>query len=160
MAQTRCAQVIYNPARSLTDQNGNNFQSEVRNHMPNMNKREFLAASVGAGLAGRRVAFAQSAPATSQRRGGRTPSRMAKTTKLFKSPQGFPNGIAVAPEGLWIAEQKLSAEQAVQYHLPEPKDLSEKCWLVDWNGKILKTVTTPSRNTSGMAYGGGYVWMC
>ena len=28
-----------------------------------------------------------------------------------------------------------------------------------WNGKLLKTVTTPSRNTSGMAVGGGYVWM-
>ena len=44
--------------------------------------------------------------------------------------------------------------------MPEPKDLSECAWLVDWNGKLLKTVTTPSRNTSGMAYGGGYVWMC
>jgi len=84
---------------------------------------------------------------------------MAKTTKLFKSPRGFPNGIAVAPEGLWIAEQKLSGGQAVTYHMTEPKDLSEKAWLVDWKGKLLKTVTTPSRNTSGMAYGDGCVWM-
>ncbi len=45
------------------------------------------------------------------------------------------------------------------YHLPEPKTLTEEAWLVDWNGKLLKTVTTPSRNTSGMAVGGGYVWM-
>ena len=85
---------------------------------------------------------------------------MAKTTKLFKSPPGFPNGIAVAPEGLWIAEQKMSGAQALSYHLPEPKSLSEDAWLVDWNGKLLKTVTTPSRNTSGMAFGGGYIWMC
>jgi hypothetical protein len=84
---------------------------------------------------------------------------MAKTTKLFKSPPGHPNGIAVAPEGLWIGDQKLSGAQAASYHLPEPKDLSENAWLVDWNGKVLKTVTTPSRNTSGMAYGGGCVWM-
>ena len=42
---------------------------------------------------------------------------------------------------------------------PEPKSLTEAAWLVDWNGKLLKTVTTPSRNTSGMAVGGGYVWM-
>jgi hypothetical protein len=84
---------------------------------------------------------------------------MAKTTKLFKSPQGFPNGIAVTPEGLWIGEQKLSGAQAAAYHLPEPKSLAEDAWLVDWNGKLLKTVTTPSRNTSGMAVGGGYVWM-
>jgi hypothetical protein len=134
-----------------------------------MTKREFLAASVGAGLAlgERRAAFAQQGSAAPPRVGGgpsgkneRIPTRKAKTTKLFKSPQGFPNGIAVAPEGLWIAEQKLSGEQAVSYKMAEPKDLSEAAWLVDWNGKLLKTVKTPSRNTSGMAYGGGYVWMC
>jgi hypothetical protein len=85
---------------------------------------------------------------------------MAKTTKLFKSPDGFPNAIAVTPEGLWIGEQKLSGQQAVQYDVSEPKDLTENAWLVDWNGKLLKTVATQSRNTSGMAVGGGYVWMC
>jgi hypothetical protein len=133
-----------------------------------MNKREFLAASVGAGLAGTRAAFAQQGSAAALPSGGgraagnRPPvsSRKAKTTKLFKSPQGFPNAIAVTPEGLWIAEQKLSGAQAVDYKIAEPKDLSEAAWLVDWNGKLLKTVTTQSRNTSGMAVGGGYVWMC
>jgi hypothetical protein len=60
---------------------------------------------------------------------------------------------------LWIGEQKLSGQAAVSYHLPEPKDLTESAWLVDWNGKLLKTVKTPSRNTSGMAVGVGYVWM-
>jgi hypothetical protein len=84
---------------------------------------------------------------------------MAKTTKLFKSPQGYPNGLAASPEGLWIGEQKMSGAQAVAYHLPEPKSLDEAAWLVDWNGKLLKTVTTPSRNMSGMAVGGGYIWM-
>jgi len=87
-------------------------------------------------------------------------SRKAKTTKLLKSPRGFPNGLAVTPEGLWIGEQKLSGAQAVAYHMPEPESLSEEAWLVDWNGKVLKTVTTPSRNTSGLACGGGYIWMC
>src|SRR2546427_6349250 len=130
-----------------------------------MSKREFLTASAGAGLglASSRGAFAQqgstAAPRTSEGKSNRPPTRMAKTTKLFKSPKGFPNGIAVAPEGLWIAEQKMSGAQAAAYHLPEPKSLSEDAWLVDWNGKLLKTVTTPSRNTSGMAYGGGYIWM-
>src|SRR5690606_1377114 len=37
--------------------------------------------------------------------------------------------------------------------------LAERAWLVDWNGKILRTVVTESRNTSGMAYGDGYIWM-
>jgi hypothetical protein len=115
-----------------------------------MTKREFLAMGLSLGAA---RALAQS---------GRQPihSRKAKTTKLFKSPLGFPNGVAVTPEGLWIGEQKLSGAVAAQYHLEEPKDLSEKAWLVDWNGKVLKEVSTPSRNTSGMAVGGGYVWMC
>src|SRR4051812_46672113 len=113
-----------------------------------MNKREFLTATagVGLGLAGRRAALAQqasaaAAPRTAERSsaGNRIPTRMAKTTKLFKCPPGYPNGIAAVPEGLWIAEQKLSGAAAAQYHVTEPKDLSEKAWLVDWNGKILKT---------------------
>src|SRR6266853_72125 len=116
-----------------------------------MTKREFLA--MGLGVAGAR-ALAQSS------RNQPIPSRKAKTAKLFKSPPGFPNGVAVTPEGLWIGEQKLSGAAAAQYHLEEPKDLSEKAWLVDWNGKVLNEVSTPSRNTSGMAVGGGYVWMC
>ncbi|HUQ93426.1 MAG TPA: hypothetical protein VM120_17220 [Bryobacteraceae bacterium] len=119
-----------------------------------MTKRSFLASSIGGGFLGKvSAAFAQSAGSA------RIPARMAKTTKLFKSPQGFPNGLAVTPEGLWIGEQKMSGAQAVAYHLPEPKSLDEAAWLVDWNGKLLKTVKTPSRNTSGMAVGGGYIWM-
>src|SRR5439155_9953432 len=163
----RCSKVVYNLADQLMSRT--RYVDLTRNLMKSlMNKREFLAASAGAGLGlGRgRAAFAQQGSATPVRTGGeaqegdrRVPSRMAKTTKLFKSPRGFPNGIAVAPEGLWIAEQKLSGAQAVSYHMPEPKDLSEKAWLVDWTGKVLKTVTTPSRNTSGMAYGGGYIGM-
>src|SRR5580765_4448435 len=131
-----------------------------------MTKRQFLTANIGTGLAlANWKAFAQQASSATRRdsaesgRNRRVASRMAKTTKLFKSPQGFPNGLAVTPEGLWIAEQKMSGAQAAEYHLPEPKSLSEAAWLVDWNGKLLKTVTTPSRNTSGMAVGGGYVWM-
>src|SRR5580700_1887258 len=143
-------------------------ESRKENPMENITKREFLAASIGAGLGltGTRRAFAQQGSAAPSNGGGRpagngrTPSRKAKTTKLFKSPSGFPNAIAVTPEGLWIAEQKLSGQQAIQYRLPEPNDLTENAWLVDWNGKVLKTVATQSRNTSGMAVGGGYVWMC
>jgi hypothetical protein len=130
-----------------------------------MTKREFLAASITSGLAlGKGSAFAAQAEAAvrkaAESKGKRIPTRKAKTTKMFKCPPGFPNGIAVTPEGLWIAEQKLSGAQAAAYHMAEPKSLDEAAWLVDWNGKLLKTVMTPSRNTSGMAVGGGYVWMC
>ena len=120
-----------------------------------MTRRELLAAGIGADLA-----LASGSAVFAQSGGGRkVPARMAKTTKLFKSPEGYPNGLAVTPEGLWIGEQKMSGAQAVTYHLPEPKSLDEAAWLVDWNGKLLKTVSTPSRNTSGMAVGGGYIWM-
>lgn len=118
-----------------------------------MTKRQFLAAGIGAGLslASLRKAAAQNKLLS---------SRKAKTTKLFKAPEGFPNGIAVTPEGLWIAEQKESGQGARGYGLPDPTDFTEHAWLVDWHGKVLKTVATQSRNTSGMAVGGGYVWMC
>ena len=126
--------------------------------MQNMSKREFLAAAIGVGisLSAVRKAFAQ------EESGGnrRVPTRRVKTTKLFKSPDGYPNAVADTPEGLWIGEQKETGQSAARYHLPEPKDLTEHAWLVDWNGKVLKTVATQSRNTSGMAVGGGYVWMC
>jgi hypothetical protein len=136
--------------------------------MENISKREFLAASIGAGMSLSAVgkAFAQENSAAPAGRvagasaGNHLSSRKVKTTKLFKSPDGYPNAIAVTPEGLWIGEQKETGRAAAQYHLPEPKDLTEHAWLVDWNGKVLKTVATQSRNTSGMAVGGGYVWMC
>jgi len=134
--------------------------------MENLSKRQFLAAiAAGVGLASN-VLAQEPAPVarkidpdpSSPNRS--TSSRTARTTKLFKAPDGFPNAIAVTDEGLWIAEQKETGQAAAGYHLPEPKDLTEHAWLVDWNGKVLKTVATQSRNTSGMAVGGGYVWMC
>lgn len=113
-------------------------------------RRGFLAA-VGAGWLGTTLANGQT-PAPQQgsaflRERSRTtqpppPVRKIKTTTLFKSPEGYPNGIAVAPEGLWICEQK-----------------SDNAVLVDWKGKLLKTLKSQSKNTSGIAYGDGCVWM-
>src|SRR5579863_2626292 len=127
-----------------------------RNVMRKMTKREFLAAGVGGG-----IGLGIQGTAKAQRGANRIiSSRKAITTTLLRSPEGFPNAIAVTPEGLWIGEQKLSGPGAAQYHLPPPKDLTENAWLVDWQGKLLKTVPSQSRNTSGMAVGGSYVWMC
>ncbi len=122
-----------------------------------LNKRDFITAAIA--LAASSAANAQ-APA----RDTRTPQRkiargMMKTTRMFKSPPGFSNGMAVTSEGLWLAQQKVSGESAKRYGLPEPTDLREAAWLVDWNGKLLKTVMTNCRNCSGMAAGGGYLWM-
>lgn len=126
----------------------------------NTKRREFIAACLGAGWLGARPALAQSRPVVQGGRGaGAVPHRKVRTTVLFKSPGMYPNGLAVAPEGLWIAQQKVSIEQAALWNEPVPKDRDEAAWLVDWNGKLLKTVITKSRNTSGMAYGDGCVWM-
>ena len=100
-----------------------------------------LAVSAGAGAqaAKKPIAYGPQAKAI--------PRGMVKTTKLFKAPPGYVNALAVAPEGLWLGQQKLSGKAAESYHLPQPKDLREAAWLVDWNGKLLKTVYTNSRNT-------------
>ena len=94
-----------------------------------MTKREFLAASIAAGPALTQAAAAALAPQAP--RPSRPAARMAKTTKLFKSPQGFPNGLAATPEGLWIGEQKLTGAQAASYKLPEPKSLDESDQLLE-----------------------------
>jgi hypothetical protein len=126
-------------------------------------KREFVTGAMAAALAAS-GAEAQSMMMAAKPKAAAAPKKIAhgmvKTTKLFKAPPGFVNALAVAPEGLWLGQQKVSGPHAMQdYHLPEPADLHEAAWLVDWNGKLLKTVTTNSRNTSGMAYGNGCVWM-
>ena len=116
-----------------------------------MRKRDFLAGLAGVGVC--------SVPVLAQPNRVPIPRRTATTRNLFKAPAGLPNAVAVVPEGLWIAEQKMSGRLAEQYHVPEPSDLREAAWLVDWNGKVLKTIMTESRNTSGMTVGGGYLWM-
>ena len=127
-----------------------------------LSKREFVTGTMAAAVAtaanaqgmkagDKKIAYGPQRPDI--------PHGMVKTTKLFKSPPGFVNALAVAPEGLWLGQQKLSGKAAQSYHLPDPADLHEAAWLVDWNGKLLKTVQTNSRNTSGMAYGNGCVWM-
>src|SRR3954451_16349557 len=133
-----------------------------------MKRREFLAAGLALNLVSPAMALAQqsAAPDRAGRGGaggrGGTPNRQAKTTRLFKSPGQYPNALAVmtdAPGGLWIGQQKVNAQSAESYNLPLESDPDEAAWLVDWNGTLLKTVVTHSRNTSGLAYGNGCVWM-
>ena len=65
--------------------------------------------------------------------GGRArqvPKRMAKTTKLFLTPPGWPNAIDVDHDqkrGFWVQEQRHDNKK-------------EAAWLIDWNGKLLHTV--------------------
>ena len=71
------------------------------------------------------------------------PVRKARVEPLWKSPGGHPNALEASPEGLWVGEQ-----------------VSDRAHLLDWKtGKVLRSVETESSNTSGIAYGGGYIWM-
>ena len=70
-------------------------------------------------------------------------TRELKVELLWRSPDGHPNGLESTPEGLWVGEQT-----------------TDRAYLLDWKtGKVLKKVDTDSSNTSGIAYGGGYLWM-
>jgi hypothetical protein len=111
-------------------------------------RRAFLGTGLVVGLAAARVAGQRSAgpdPAAGGGAAGRAaaiPVRRGKLTPLFKSPEGHPNGIALSPQGWWLAEQQ-----------------SDHAVLVDWGGTLLRTVQTASKNTSGIGFGEGCIWM-
>ena len=97
--------MIYNPARQLMQMSESD--RVLRRDWIRMTKREFLTASIGTGLALAEgsAALAQQASLANREKGlqsgnvQRVASRMARTTKLFKSPPGFPNGICCHPGG-------------------------------------------------------------
>jgi streptogramin lyase len=69
--------------------------------------------------------------------------RAAKVEKLFKAPDAHPNALETADDGLWIADQ-----------------ISEHVAKVDWEtGKVLHQFVSESHNTSGIAVGGGFLWL-
>jgi len=126
-----------------------------------MDKRAFLkrAFLLGLGTAAPQLGYAQSAGgdadadarriARETRKPAPVPARTVRTTDLFASPEGYPNAIAAVPEGFWIGEQRTD----------EGVGISNDAYLVDRSGKLLRKVKTQSRNTSGMGFGGGYLWM-
>ena len=112
-------------------------------------KRQFLA---GLGVMVSTSALAQIHSPTPPGR-KQIPQRRAKTTKLFKAPEFYPNALAI-PEnsdaGIWIAQQKLKGIQASGSGVPEQPG-PDQVWLMDWNGKRLKTYASASQVTSGLA---------
>jgi streptogramin lyase len=62
---------------------------------------------------------------------------------LWKSPDGHPNALEACEEGLWVGEQ-----------------VTDNAYLLDWDtGKVQRKIATQSSNTSGIAYGGGFLWV-
>ncbi len=127
-----------------------------------MRKRDFLAGGLGlgAGLA----ASAMLQPALGQARAaggsgrGKLPNRAAKTTRLFKAPSPYPNALASAPEGLWVGQQHLTADEARGAGVAVLPG-KELVWLMDMNGKLLQTRESNASNTSGLAVGNGSLWV-
>src|SRR5579871_1366045 len=123
--------------------------TENRTQTDMIGKRQFLA---GLGMMVTTSALAQIHSATPPARKA-VPQRRAKTTKLFKAPEFYPNCLAIPDHsdvGIWIGQQKLKGIQAQGSGVPEQPG-PEQVWLFDWNGKVLKTYSSPSEVTSALA---------
>jgi hypothetical protein len=70
------------------------------------------------------------------------PVRKATVTKLFRTADGHPNALDASKESFWIGEQ-----------------VTDRVILMDINGKVLKAFQTECHNCSGLAVGGGYLWL-
>lgn len=69
--------------------------------------------------------------------------RRKRVEILFQSPEGHPNGLEATPDGLWVGEQ-----------------VTDRAYLLDIEtGRALTSYETQSSNTSGIAAGGGHVFM-
>jgi streptogramin lyase len=105
-----------------------------------IDRRAFGKSLIGAGLA------AGTLPAQEESgkpKAKEPPAIPATVTKLFKSPEIHPNDLEAAPDGLWIGDQ-----------------VSEVVNKVDWKtGMMLASLQTEAHNTSGLAVGGGYLWI-
>jgi hypothetical protein len=128
----------------------------------NFAKRDLLMGSLGLGaglVLPRRVLAQARGPGSAQMQDVR--HRMARAINLFKAPELYPNALAVmtdAPGGLWVAQQKLKGIQAQRYHVAEQPG-PDQVFLLDWNGKLLKTLSSGSEVTSGLAYGDKCLWI-
>jgi hypothetical protein len=115
-----------------------------------LRRRDFLATALAAGaaaVAAPAMIRAQDEPAPAGRAGGAgatpPPTHAVKIEKLFKSPDRYPNALEAMPDGLWVGDQ-----------------VSERVNKLDWTtGKVLEDFVAEAHNTSGLAVGGGYLWI-
>jgi streptogramin lyase len=70
-------------------------------------------------------------------------TRAVRARVVFRGPGQQANGLAAAPEGLWLCEQRENLVYLVGYD----------------GGTALTSFRTPTRNGSGIAYGDGSVWV-
>src|SRR3569833_131850 len=100
-----------------------------------MRKRDFLAA-MAAGTLATGVAKAddyihgKNLGAAPPQKKKDAPHRKVTPRNLFKVPHGYPNGVAIAPEGLWVGEQK------AQGYGKDGGRITEDAWLVANGGQV------------------------
>jgi hypothetical protein len=113
-----------------------------------MDRRKFLSVLGVAITTSSRTSFGQRPLAPGEVRSSAgspappPPVRKAAVTKLFRTPDGHPNALDVSPEGFWVGEQ-----------------VTDRVILMDVSGKVLKAFQTECHNCSGLAVGGGYLWL-
>jgi hypothetical protein len=111
-------------------------------------RRDFLGTALAAGAAAVAAPEILRAQDDAPARGGRgsaapTPTYQAKVEKLYKTTDRYPNALEAMPDGLWVADQ-----------------VSERVQKLDWQtGKVLEDFIAEAHNTSGLAVGGGYLWI-
>ncbi len=69
--------------------------------------------------------------------------------KVFRSPYAVPNGLQVTDEGLWIVDQ--ITDRVALVEITADADYAVP--------KLIRDIPSDSSNTSGMAYGGGSLWL-
>ena len=69
--------------------------------------------------------------------------------KLFRAPYGVPNALQVVKEGLWITDQ--ITDRVALVEIAEPSEYGVT--------KLIRDIPSESSNTSGMALGGGSMWL-
>ena len=109
-------------------------------------RREFLGSALAAGaglVAVSRVSALDAAPAQGGGNAPKIPTYQPKIELLYKSPDRYPNALEAAPDGLWVGDQ-----------------VSERINKLDWKtGKVLEDFIGEAHNTSGIAVGGGHIWV-
>ncbi|MBI1929969.1 hypothetical protein HYR99_37675, partial [Candidatus Poribacteria bacterium] len=72
-----------------------------------------------------------------------------KIERLFRAPYAVPNGLQVTDEGLWIVDQ--ITDRVALIEIAEPSGYGVT--------KLIRDIPSESSNTSGLAYGGGALWL-
>src|SRR5689334_21489924 len=111
-------------------------------HIMELKRRHFLgvAATAGSAAITQQMLRAQEGSGAAK---PEAPTYKAKVEKLFKTPDRYPNALETMPDALWVGDQ-----------------VSERVNKLDWQtGKVLDDFVAEAHNTSGLAVGGGYLWI-